>query len=67
MSNMKYVAKIDRTLREVERFKEAALDAAQVLVGGESTIYLTGSKETAAMRRASLDLTRALAKLREPN
>lgn len=33
---------------------------------GESPLFLWGCAETAAMRRASLDLTRALAQLRKP-
>jgi homoserine acetyltransferase len=36
-------------------------------VDANSTIWITGSPETAELRRRSMDLTRALAELRKPN
>ena len=33
-------------------------------IEGDKTINITGSKETAAAKRASMDLTRALAEMR---
>lgn len=52
--------KLERALSETHRFMEAAR---QVINVGAFGSYV-GTKETGALRRASLDLTRALADLR---
>lgn len=53
-------------MMEAERFMNAA-QAAVDRIQAEQSSYFTGSKETAAAKRASLDLTRALADLRRTN
>ena len=50
-------------LAEAERFLRAARIAAKAL---QSPISYAGGKETAACKRASMDLTRALADIRRP-
>lgn len=53
---------LERATHEARRFLDAAANARQRLLEDE---YAVG-KETAAAKRASLDLTRALAKMRKP-
>jgi hypothetical protein len=48
---------------EAKRFLGLVEDAKKAILK-DSTVTITGSKETAACRRASMDLTRALAVLR---
>ena len=43
-----------------------AVDEAEEALKGNTCLFY-GSKETAAVRRASMDLTRSLAKLRKPS
>lgn len=52
--------------KEATRFlhKVAEVEAKMKELGEHSQTVFYGSKETGALRRASLDLTRALAKLR---
>lgn len=52
-----FLKKAENVLDEVERRKGDK---------GYSSVFY-GSKETGALRRASMDLTRALADLRKPN
>lgn len=62
---------IDRVRVEMDRLRER-LDVIQMMHskgqgGWSAAVYLTSGPETAAIRRASMDLTRALADLRRPN
>lgn len=50
--------------REAKRFLEAVKAAKKRI--DEDRYALAGSRETGALRRASLDLTRALADMRKP-
>ena len=58
--------KLHKAIAEAERFLIIAKRAEGSLLN-KKYAYITGSKETAAARRASMDLTRALAELRKPN
>lgn len=58
------IGKINRALEEAERFIVKARAARERLREDEMVEYC-GSKETGAVRRASMDLTRALAALRK--
>ena len=55
---------LEAAIAEAERF----LDRARELQSeqGGAAVYFTGSRFTGATRRASMDLTRALADLRRP-
>jgi hypothetical protein len=61
------IEQIDKTMNEARRFMELAAD-----VLGNCThrigehVYLDTGKKTGALRRASMDLTRALAEMRKP-
>jgi hypothetical protein len=57
--------KIDAAAKAAGRFMLAALAASKRLEE-DHLFEITGCKETGACRRASLDLTRALAELRKP-
>lgn len=57
--------KIDAAAKAAGRFMLAAL-AAIKRIEEDEMVEITGSKETGALRRASMDLTRALAELRRP-
>ena len=59
--------KIAEAVREAERFlaKHKAFEAA-IPKGVGSGYYMWGTKESGALRRASMDLTRALAEMRKP-
>lgn len=57
--------KLDIAIREAHRFIEKAVKAKERITVEGNTVYITGCKETGACRRASLDLTRALADLRK--
>lgn len=50
-------------IREAERFLDKA-ESALAKLQSDSMVYIVGSKETAAMKRASMDLTRALVEIR---
>lgn len=57
--------KIIEAKHEAERFIQKA-EAALRALHNEPMAEITGCKETGAARRASLDLTRALAEMRKP-
>lgn len=54
---------IENAIFEARRFIRAALAAKEALKY-DKTVSITGCKETAAAKRASMDLTRYLAELR---
>jgi hypothetical protein len=54
---------LTETIIEVNRFMAAAREA-QARLASDRTLEVTGCKETGRARRASLDLTRALARMR---
>ena len=61
------ICNIDKVIKECDRFKTCALDAKTRLLAegvGPLEMQVVGYKETAACRRASMDLSRALAELR---
>ena len=55
---------LETAMDEATRFLAKAYEVKNYLKVG-SPAYITGSKETGACKRASLDLTRALAELRK--
>jgi hypothetical protein len=57
---------IENTITETERFLKIAKRAADKM-HGEKTARLEYCKESSALRRASMDLTRELAHLRKRN
>lgn len=59
-------AKINAAVLEAKRFlaKHKEYEASVKTLSG---YQVTGSKESGALRRASMDLTRALAEMRKPN
>lgn len=66
------ITKIDKALAECNRFIEAAIKAKQKIAGfkieaplGRLRNFESPTKENGTMKRASLDLTRALAELRK--
>ena len=52
---------LDAAIREAQRF----LDRAVIVKSDQSALKFYGGAKTAALRRASMDLTRALAELRK--
>lgn len=56
---------INLAIAEAHHFIRAA-EAAKKRLEADNMAHISGSKETAACRRASMDLTRALARLRQP-
>lgn len=56
---------IERAALHAERFL-TSVKAVERNVESDGTAFITGTKETAACRRISMDLTRALANLRRP-
>ena len=56
-------SKLHKAMFEARRFYEKAKELDKV--GGNDS-YLTGTALTGAVKRASMDLTRALADLRKP-
>ena len=58
--------KLNNAIAEAERFIKKA-QAAQLSLFDNKLAYITGTKYTAAAKRASMDLTRSLAELRKPN
>ena len=58
-------AKLSVTIQSARIFIDRANKAYERL-STDSLVSISGSKETAACRRASMELTRALAKLRKP-
>jgi hypothetical protein len=61
-----HIDKLTNAIAEAERFIEKAHKAA-FKIRTDSLTTISGSKETATCKRASMDLTRALADLRKPN
>ena len=57
-------AAISRAISEAQRFIRAA-QAAEQRLKSDKYALITGSRETASCRRASMDLTRTLADLRQ--
>lgn len=58
------IKKIDKALAECNRFIEAAIKAKQ-RINCKQPDFIYPSKENGTMKRASLDLTRALTELRK--
>ena len=56
---------IKRAIEEADRFLRAA-KSAQKRIRDDKFALISGSKENGAAKRASLDLTRALAEMRRP-
>jgi len=65
MNDMR-ISKVDIAIKEAQRFIAKASEAHNRIVD-DSMAEISGSKETAAARRASMDLTRALADMRRAN
>ena len=59
------IDKLTDAMKEAERFLVKAEVACHSL-RTDKFAYMSGTKETGACRRASMDLTRALAELRKP-
>ena len=59
-------AKLVNTMTEARRFLRLADKARMKLINTNDMAYITGSIETAAAKRSSMDLTRSLAELRKP-
>lgn len=66
---MKNARKLAAAIYEAKRFIAAAkrVQRARTYQHGIVVNYEAGPKESGAARRASMDLTRALAELRKPN
>ena len=60
------IAKIDKVVNEIHRFLFVAGKAKNRLKENKYA-SVCGCKETGAVRRASMDLTRALVEIRKPN
>ena len=60
---MSNISKYDEAIAEAERFISRAKKAQEVIADNSMAIY--GCKETAAAKRASMDLTRSLAEFRK--
>lgn len=59
------LATVEKARNEAGRFIDKVNAAFNIIVTTQSRDWpVTGTKETGAVRRASLDLTRALAKMR---
>ena len=58
------ILKLNNAVNEARRFIEKAQDAREIIALDSTATY--SCKETGAARRASMDLTRALAELRKP-
>ena len=59
------INRINQAREEAKRFLRAA-DAVRDRLQSDNLVLISGSKEGGACRRASMDLTRALANLRKP-
>ena len=62
---MKY-SSTKEALRLARAFIEAALKLEQISYVGQKFDRVTAGKDSSAARRASMDLTRALAEMRKP-
>jgi hypothetical protein len=60
-----HLVDIENIEYEVRRFLGACDDAKERLKKDKMLYFITGCRESGALRRASLDLTRALADLRK--
>jgi len=60
------VTKIKAAIKEAQRFIKLAKVAAEEHEGS-GHYAMWGSKATGALKRSSMDLTRALAEMRKPN
>lgn len=58
--------KISAAVREAQRFLEKNKEFEASITKGQFGGYVWGTKESGALRRASMDLTRALAEMRKP-
>lgn len=58
--------KITQAVREAKRFLEKHKEYAESLSQTEHGYGIFGTKQSGALRRASMDLTRALAEMRKP-
>lgn len=56
--------RLDEVLEECKRFEERAKEVRRLILKGKGLLIWAGCRETGACRRASLDLSRALADLR---
>ena len=56
---------LENSMIETRRFLRLAEIARRKMID-DNTAYIRGSKETAAAKRSSMDLTRSLAELRKP-
>ena len=52
--------------RVLERIKQLERNEPEMFNGPEQHSYFIGSKQTGALKRTSMDLTRALASMRKP-
>ena len=59
-------AKITAAVREAKRFLDKHKEFAESLTQTHNGYGVFGSKQSGALRRASMDLTRALAEMRKP-
>ncbi len=57
---------LQAAITEAERFLDLARELQPEFANRDGVVYCTGSKVSGATRRASMDLTRALADLRRP-
>jgi hypothetical protein len=57
---------LQAAITEAERFLDLARELQAEHRGSASTVFITASRTSGATRRASMDLTRALADLRRP-
>lgn len=60
------VDQIKKAVAEAKRFIAAANEAIVRMERGDGYGTISGTKETGKCRRASMDLTRALAEMRRP-
>jgi len=68
MSDIGSVSKVPQVVRSVEKELQEfayALSRAKHDFEDNNLAYITGTKNTAALRRKSMDLTRALAEMRK--
>ena len=56
---------LEKVIKETKRFLDKAMEARRS-IREDSMVSIVGSKETAAAKRASLDLSSALVDLRKP-
>lgn len=59
-------SRVEKVKAEMNRLSNAILELDQETIDPRMNEYLWAPKQTGAVRRASMDLTRALADLRKP-